>query len=152
VSDRTPIWHPGTTLEFARSIQRRTMGEFLGIEFTELGPDFLRATMPVTERNCQPMRVLHGGASVVLAESLASTAANATIDTSRGALVGQEINANHLRPAPVGSVVTGTTRPFHIGARSQVWGTEIVDERGRIVCVSRMTLALVERPLVVPAA
>jgi len=150
VSERKPIWHPGTTLEFARVVQRQTMGEFLGIEFTELGPDYLRATMPVTERTCQPMRVLHGGASVVLAESMASTAANCTVDSSRCALMGQEINANHLRPAPFGSVVTATTRPFHIGARSQVWGTEILDERGRLVCVSRMTLALVERPLVVP--
>lgn len=149
MNESGPIWHPGTTLEFARLVQRGTMGAFLGIEFTELGPDYLRATMPVSERTCQPMRVLHGGASVVLAESIASTAANCTVDSTRFALMGQEINANHLRPAPFGSVVTGTTRPFHRGARSQVWGTEIVDERGRLVCVSRMTLALVERPLVV---
>lgn len=152
MSGRAPIWRPGVTLEFVRGIQPRTMPEFVGIEFTELGADYLRATMPVTERTCQPMRVLHGGASVVLAETLASTAANCVVDSSRQSLVGQEINANHLRPAPLGRVVTGTTRPFHIGARSQVWGTEIVDERGRLVCVSRMTLALVERPLVVPPA
>ncbi len=147
-----PIWHPGTTLEFIRGVQPDTMATFLGIEFTELGPDFLRATMPVTERTCQPMRVLHGGASVVLAETLASTAANCVIDMSRRALLGQEINANHLRPVPLGGLVTGTTRPFHLGARSQVWGIEIVDARGRLVCVSRITMALVERPLVAPPA
>lgn len=147
-----PIWHPGTTLEFIRGVQPDTMATFLGIEFTELGPDFLRATMPVTERTCQPMRVLHGGASVVLAETLASTAANCVIDMSRRALLGQEINANHLRPVPLGGLITGTTRPFHLGARSQVWGIEIVDARGRLVCVSRITMALVERPLVAQPA
>jgi 1,4-dihydroxy-2-naphthoyl-CoA hydrolase len=146
------IWHAGVSLESIRGIQPRTMPEHLGIVITELGPDYIRATMPVDERTCQPMRLLHGGASVVLAETLASTAANSVIDSSRRSCVGQEINANHLRGAPVGGIVTGTTRPFHIGQRSQVWGTEITDERGRLVCVSRMTLALVDRPLMVPPA
>jgi 1,4-dihydroxy-2-naphthoyl-CoA hydrolase len=141
------IWHPGVTLEFFNSIRPGTMPEYLEIVFTEVGPDYLKATMPVSERTCQPMRVLHGGASVVLAETLASTAGNATIDIGRHSLLGQEINANHLRPVPFGSLVTGVTRPVHIGARSQVWSTEIVDERGRLACISRMTLALVERPL-----
>lgn len=144
------IWHADMSLDFVRAIQPRTMGEHLGIVFTELGPDYIRATMPVDERSCQPMRLLHGGASVVLAETLASTGANSVIDSSRVSFVGQEINANHLRAVQVGGVVTGTTRPFHIGQRSQVWGTEIVDQRGRLVCVSRMTLALVDRPLIVP--
>ena len=152
MSRRESIWHPGATLEFARAAQRGTMGEFLGIEFTEFGPDYLRATLPVTERTCQPHRVLHGGASVVLAESVGSTAANCTVDVARCSLMGQEINANHLRPAAFGSVVTATARAFHLGARSQVWGIEIADERGRLVCVSRMTMALVDRPLPVPAA
>ncbi len=145
-----PIWREGATLEYVRAIQSRTMAEHLGIVFTELGPDWLSATMPVDERSCQPMRVLHGGASVVLAETIASTAANLLVDSTRFSLVGQEINANHLRAAPFGEVVTGTARSFHVGARSQVWGVEIVDARGRRVCVSRMTLALVERALVVP--
>ena len=126
------------------------MGEHLGISFTEIGPDYMRATMPVDERSCQPMRLLHGGASVVLAETLASTGANSVIDSSRCSFVGQEINANHLRAVPIGGILTGTTRPFHIGQRSQVWGTEILDERGRLICVSRMTLALVDRPLITP--
>jgi 1,4-dihydroxy-2-naphthoyl-CoA hydrolase len=149
LSATTPIWREGVTLEFIRSIGPGTMPEHLGIVFTEIGPDYLRATMPVDQRTCQPMRILHGGASVVLAETIASTAANLLVDSSRFSLVGQEINANHLRGAPFGELVTGTARPFHVGARSQVWGVEIVDSRGRRVCVSRMTLALVERPLVV---
>ncbi len=145
-----PIWRDGVTLEEVRAIQARTMPEHLGIEFTELGPDFLRATMPVTERTCQPMRILHGGASVVLAETIASTAANLLVDATRFSMVGQEINANHVRAVPVGETVTGTARPFHVGVRSQVWGIEITDSRGRRVCVSRLTMALVNRPLVVP--
>jgi uncharacterized protein (TIGR00369 family) len=147
-----PIWREGTTLDYVRANQPRSMPEHLGIVFTELGPDWLSATMPVSERTCQPMRILHGGASVALAETIASTGANLLVDSSRFSLVGQEINANHLRAAPFGELVTGTARPFHVGARSQVWGVEIVDSRGRRVCVSRMTLALVERPLVVPFA
>ena len=124
------IWFPGVTLADCNAISRDTMTEAVGIVFTEIGADFLRCTMPVTER---------------LAESLASTAANLTFDFSKQAAVGQEINANHLRPAAFGSTVTGTARPFHIGARSQVWGIEIVDERQRLVCVSRITLAVIER-------
>jgi len=139
------IWFPGVTLANCNAISRDTMTEAVGIVFTEMGADFLRCTMPVTERTCQPMRILHGGASVVLAESLASTAANLTVDFSKQAAVGQEINANHLRPAAFGSTVTGTARPFHLGARSQVWGIEIVDERQRLVCVSRITMAVIER-------
>jgi len=150
VSAPKPIWRDGTTLGYVKAIQSRTMAEHLGIEFTELGPDYLRATMPVTERSCQPMRVLHGGASMALAETIASTAANLLVDATRCSMVGQEINANHLRAVPVGEVVTGTARPFHVGVRSQVWGIEITDARGRRVCVSRLTMALVNRPLVVP--
>lgn len=141
------IWFPGVTLEHCNAIARGTMVESIGILFTELGTDFLRCTMPVTERTCQPMRILHGGASVALAESLASTAANLTVDFAKQSAVGQEINANHLRPAPFGATVTGTARPFHIGARSQVWGIEIVDERQRLVCVSRITMAVIDLAL-----
>ena len=138
-----PVWHPGTTLEGMQARARDTMMAHLGIELTELGPDFIRGTMPVNERSCQPMRILHGGASVVLAETLASFAANAVVDPARHAVVGQEINANHLRSVPVGGTVNGITRPFHIGARSQVWGIEIFNERGQMTCVSRITLAVV---------
>lgn len=138
------LWRPDVTLEYLQGRSINTLFEHLGIVFTELGDDYLRGTMPVDSRTCQTMRLLHGGASVALAETLGSVAANAVVDT-RYACVGQEINANHLRPVPEGRSVTGTARPFHIGARSQVWGIEIVDERNRLVCVSRLTVAVINR-------
>ena len=140
-----PIWQPGTTLERCNAISARTMVDNLGIVITELGPDFLRGTMPVDARTVQPMRILHGGASVALAETLASVGANCTVDRATQAVVGQEINANHLRPAPEGSTVEGVARPIHIGSRSQVWGIEIRDAAGKLVCVSRITLAVIAR-------
>jgi 1,4-dihydroxy-2-naphthoyl-CoA hydrolase len=118
---------------------------FLGIVFTEAGADFLRATLPVDERTVQPFGLLHGGASVALAESLGSVASMCCIDTERYMCVGQEINANHLRGVPTGSTVTATARPFHLGARSHVWHIEIRDAQQRLVCVSRLTMAVVER-------
>lgn len=145
MSDRRAIWHPTATLEGLRAMCRNTMQEHLGIELVELGPDFLRGTMPVDHRTCQPMRVLHGGASVVLAETLASVAANAMLDRATAAAVGQEINANHLRPVPEGGIVSGVARPFHLGATSQVWGVEIANERDQRVCVSRITMAIIRR-------
>jgi uncharacterized protein (TIGR00369 family) len=116
----------------------------LGIVFTRIGDDFVQATMPVGPLTCQPMRLLHGGASVVLAETLASVAANSCLDDHHAA-VGQEINANHLRPALEGELVTGTTRLLHAGARSQVWSIDITNARGQAVCVSRITLAIINR-------
>ena len=141
----TPIWQPGTSVEACNAGGVGTMVEALGILFTELGPDFIRGTMPVSGRTVQPMRILHGGASVALAETLASVGANCTVDRRTQAVVGQEINANHLRPAPEGETVEGTARPIHIGSRSQVWGIEIIDSRKRLVCVSRITLAVIAR-------
>jgi 1,4-dihydroxy-2-naphthoyl-CoA hydrolase len=138
------IWSDAVTLDAVRAYIPRTMVEHLGIEITELGDDSLTGTMPVTERTAQPMGILHGGASLVLAETLASYAANSLVDPKHSA-VGQEINANHLRPAPLGSRVTGVARPFHIGSRSQVWGIEIRNDAGQLTCVSRITMAVVER-------
>jgi 1,4-dihydroxy-2-naphthoyl-CoA hydrolase len=140
------IWRDDITLEWFRERAHNTMSNYIGIEFTELGADFLRGTMKVDSRTRQPMGLLHGGASVVLAETLASIAANGTVDQSRFSCVGQEINANHLRPVAEGQTVTGTARPVHIGARSQVWSTEIVNARGQLVCVSRMTIATINSP------
>jgi 1,4-dihydroxy-2-naphthoyl-CoA hydrolase len=120
------------------------MLEHLGIEITEIGPDFVRGTMPVDHRTVQPMSILHGGASVALAESLGSIASYLTIDIEKFHSVGMEINANHLRPVTHG-LVTGTTRPVHIGKRTQVWAIEIADEKNRMVCVSRLTMAVVDR-------
>ena len=114
----------------------------LGIVFTEQGEDFLRGTMPVDHRTKQPYGLLHGGSSVLLAETLASMAANLCLDDpEKGQAVGLEINANHLRAMTEG-VVVGTARPIHVGRSTQVWDIRIEDEQGRAVCVSRLTLAM----------
>ena len=119
------------------------MPGFLGIRVTEIGPDFLRATMPVNERTHQPFGVLHGGASVALAETAGSVAAMLCVDPNY-LVLGQDINANHLRSISSGLVVA-TARPFHLGRSSHVWHIEIRDEQERLVCVSRLTMAVVER-------
>ena len=113
----------------------------LGIEFIEQGEDFFRGTMPVDQRTLQPYGLLHGGASVLLAETLGSMAANLCLEPGTGQAVGVEINANHLRAKTEG-VVTGTARPLHVGRSTQVWDIRIEDEQGRLVCVSRLTLAM----------
>jgi 1,4-dihydroxy-2-naphthoyl-CoA hydrolase len=142
-SDTAPgsFWRPGLTLEQLRERLRHTLAEHVGIELIEIGTDHLTATMPVDHRTCQPMRMLHGGASVVLAETIGSLAANAANHDRARHYVGQEINANHLRPVPEGSTVTGVARPVHIGRSSQVWNIEIRNERDQLICVSRLTLA-----------
>jgi 1,4-dihydroxy-2-naphthoyl-CoA hydrolase len=116
----------------------------LGIQFTEFGPDFIRGTMPVDERTTQPLGLLHGGANVVLAESLGSIGTSLTIDHEKYFNVGVEVNANHLASATKGHV-TGTARPIHLGRSIQVWGIEIVNGEGKISCVSRLTSAIRER-------
>jgi 1,4-dihydroxy-2-naphthoyl-CoA hydrolase len=138
------IWFRQIKLDEARTFQRDTMGEHLGIEVTDIGPDYLEARMPVDRRTVQPDRILHGGASVALAETLGSVAGTMCVDRERFQIVGQEINANHLRPVMSG-YVTGRAAPIHLGRRSQVWNIEIRDERGRLVCVSRLTIAVIER-------
>ena len=115
----------------------------------EIGDDFLRLSMPVSPRIHQPTGVLHGGASVALAETAGSLAANLCVDQARYVCMGQEINANHIRPVSSG-IVTATARPYHIGKRTHVWGIEIRDEQQRLVCVSRLTMAVVDRPQGVP--
>jgi 1,4-dihydroxy-2-naphthoyl-CoA hydrolase len=137
------IWFGTPTIEDARASQAGLLAPHIGIEFTEWGEDFLRGTMPVEPRTRQPMGYLHGGASLVLAETLGSVAANFVVDRSKFRCLGQEINANHLRPVAEG-LVTGTARPFHVGARSQVWSIEIRDAGNRLVCISRLTMAVVE--------
>jgi 1,4-dihydroxy-2-naphthoyl-CoA hydrolase len=139
-----PIWHHLATPEQLMQRSRNTLAEHLGICVTEVGPDYVRATMPVNSQTHQPQGILHGGASVALAETVGSLAANLCVDLSKYVCVGQEINANHLRPVASG-LVTGTARPFHVGGRSQVWGIEIRDENDKLVCVSRITMAVVER-------
>ena len=138
------IWRSPHTLEELNGTAAGTMAGHLGIVFTEIGGDFIRATMPVDSRTRQPYGLLHGGASVVLAETLGSTGAVMCIDEAGFLCVGQEINANHVRSARRGKV-TGTARPLHLGGRSHVWAIEIVDDEQDLVCVSRLTMAIVKR-------
>jgi 1,4-dihydroxy-2-naphthoyl-CoA hydrolase len=138
-----PIWFGTPTIDDARASQQGLLAPHLGIEFTEWGDDFLRGTMPVAPHTRQPMGYLHGGASLVLAETLGSVAANFVVDITKFRCLGQEINANHLRPVSDGLVI-GTARPFHLGSRSHVWSIEIRDPRERLVCISRLTVAVVE--------
>lgn len=135
------LWRSGATLEYLRDRVKNTLTTHMGIELTELGDDYLCGSMPVDGRTVQPMRILHGGASVALAETLGSLAANAANHDTGRRFVGQEINANHLRPVPEGSTVSGIARPVHIGRSSQVWNIEIRNERGQLTCVSRITMA-----------
>ncbi len=138
------IWRTPTSVEQLTEHSRNTLAETIGIRVTEIGPDFLRATMPVSPRTHQPMGVLHGGASVALAETVGSLAANLCVDGTQYACMGQEINANHVRPVSAG-LVTATARPYHIGKRSQVWSIEIRDEQQKLVCISRLTMAVIDR-------
>jgi len=139
-----PIWRGEPSLEALQQSLRGTLGETLGIRFVAIGPDYVCGTMPVDDRTRQPHGLLHGGASVALAETLGSTGTTLTLDRERQMCVGQEINANHLRPARSGSV-TGTARPVHIGGRSQVWEIRITGEGDQLVCISRLTMAVLER-------
>jgi 1,4-dihydroxy-2-naphthoyl-CoA hydrolase len=140
------IWRTQTSVEQIREFSRETLADTIGIRVTEIGPDFLRATMPVNPKVHQPMGVLHGGASVALAETVGSVAAMLCVDREKYVCLGQEINANHVRPISSG-IVTATARPFHLGKRSHVWSIEIRDEEERLVCVSRLTMAVVDRPV-----
>lgn len=118
------------------------IGQLIGLEFTELGPDFIKATMPVDSRTHQPFGVLHGGASVVLAESLGSIASWLVVDNTKYMAFGLEVNANHLRPVRKG-IVTGMCRPIHLGKTTHVWDIRITTEDDKLVCISRLTVAIV---------
>ncbi len=138
----TPIESQENELERINAWSRGTMMEPLGIVFTEIGEDFLRGTMPVEARTHQPFGLLHGGASVALAETVGSTAAILTLDPDKEVAVGLDINANHMRGVRSG-LVTGTARPLHMGRTTQVWEIRIEGERGQLVCISRLTMAVV---------
>ena len=139
-------WPEGITLNLLNARNRGTLMEALGIEFIELADGYLRARMPVDARTHQPYGLLHGGASVALAETLGSSAG--MLMAGGNAVVGLEINANHLRAVRHGEVI-GTARPIHIGRSTQVWAIEIADQDGKPVCISRITLAVLPQP---PAA
>ncbi len=137
------IWLRDFSLESLNAGSANTLVEHLGIRYTAFSDDYLQATMPVDSRTHQPFGMLHGGASVVLAETLGSVAGNLCVPRSH-CCVGLDINANHLRAKRDGEVI-GTAKPIHLGATTQVWQIEIVDERGRLVCTSRLTLAVLSQ-------
>ena len=135
------IWFGDVSLELVRERSQNTLVSHLGIEWLELGDDFLSAKMPVDARTHQPAGMLHGGASVELAETLASWAATFAVDREKHHGVGLEINANHAREGASGWVL-GTARPLHLGRSTHIWDVRITDEQQRLVCVSRVTMAV----------
>lgn len=135
------IWHGEITLEKLNERAHNTMSDFLGIVFTELGDDFLIARMPVNARTKQPLGIMHGGASCVLAETIGSTAANVCIDYTMYYCVGLDINTNHIRSAREGFVI-GRASPFHLGKTTQVWHIEIKNAEDQLISVNRLTLAV----------
>lgn len=138
------IWFHRPSLEDISKRGENTMVPFLGIEITEVGEDYLKATMPVDHRTKQPLGLLHGGANCVLAESVGSIAANYCIDPSKYFAVGLDINANHLKAVREG-LVTAIAKPLHMGKTTQVWEIKIENEEGKLACISRLTMAIVER-------
>jgi 1,4-dihydroxy-2-naphthoyl-CoA hydrolase len=143
MSNRT-IWWGGRLpdLEFLDSTGKQALPEHLGIAFVECGDDWLRARMPVDARTRQPYGRLHGGASVALAETVGSMAAACCVDRAKFGAVGMEINANHVRPAH-GGWVYATARPESLGRTTQVWSIRVEDEAGKLVCISRLTVAVI---------
>lgn len=138
------MFRSDTSLDQLNAMSANTAIAALGIVFTEIGSDFLRATMPVDSRTHQPYGLLHGGASALLAETLGSSAGGLSAPEGHG-VVGIEINANHLRGVRAG-IVTGTARPLHVGRSTQVWEIRVEDAAGKLVCISRLTLAVVPKP------
>ncbi len=139
------IWSQPVDVAATTEFSRNTISDQLGIEFIEAGDDFLKGRMPVDQRTKQPAGILHGGSSVVLAESLASWAATFVIDPTQQSCVGLEINANHLRAVRDGHV-TGVARPIHLGRSTQVWEVRISDDQDRLSCISRVTMAILDVP------
>ncbi|USH04272.1 hotdog fold thioesterase [Grimontia kaedaensis] len=136
------IWKKPISLESLNATSKNTLVEHLGIVYTEFSDDSLTGTMPVDSRTHQPLGMLHGGASVVLAETLGSLAANMAVEENKYC-VGLDINANHIRAIRSG-YVTGKAKAIHMGATTQVWQIEITDEQGRLVCTSRLTMAVLQ--------
>ncbi len=138
------LWKTQTTLDQLKERSKNTLVEHLGIEFLEIGDDYLKARMPVDYRTKQPAGLLHGGASVVLAETLGSVAAGLCVNRERKGIVGLEINANHIRPVTDGWV-TGVTKPIHIGNTTQIWEIRIYNEQDNLICISRLTVANIDK-------
>ena len=139
------IWNnTNIRIEDLQPLGKGTMGEYIGIEWTEIGADFLRAKMPVDHRTIQPYGLLHGGASVALAETIGSVASYLVVDNEHFYCVGLEINANHIRGVRQGFVI-GTATPLHLGKTTHVWDIKIKNELDKLVCVSRLTVAIVPK-------
>lgn len=137
------LWFKPYTISDIKWMEKDTMVETLGIEITEIADESLKGKMPVDHRTFQPQKILHGGASVALAETLGSVASNLIVDNTKFVCVGLDINANHLRPAKSGFVY-GEAIPIHIGKKTHVWSIEIKNEEGKMVCISRLTMAVVD--------
>lgn len=139
------IWFKPYTLDYLEGLRNANMGVHIGIHFSEIGPNFLKARMPVDQRTTQPFGILHGGASCVLSETLGSVSTWMTIDPEKYRAVGLEINANHIRAVTKGYVI-GVCTPLHVGRRTQVWQTDITEETtGKRVAISRLTVAIIEQ-------
>ena len=138
------IWKHPLDLIAINKMSENTLVSHLGILVTKFGDDWLEGTMPVDKRTVQPYRLLHGGASCVLSESLGSIAANLSIDTSEYMAVGQHIEATHIKPATKG-LVTGKARAVHIGRSSQIWSIEIFNDEGKLICDSKIIMAIVKK-------
>lgn len=138
------IWKEKFDIAAGAERSKGTMVEHLGIEFTEVGDDYVKAKMPVDHRTQQPLGIMHGGASCALAETIGSIAANFCVDQSKNYCVGLSINTSHLRSIRAGYVI-GTAKPYHLGRSTQVWGIEITDEQGRLISVNRLTMAVLDK-------
>ncbi len=140
----TSIWHKEPILSDINSLNKNTLGETLGIEFTEVGPDFLVATMPVDERTKQPFGLLHGGANVALAETLGSVASLLAVNSEVFIGVGVEINANHIK-AVLSGKVKGVCSPLNVSGKNHVWDIKIYNEANELTCVSRFTCTIIPK-------
>ena len=138
------IWYKSFTIEDINHREVKNMIDHVDIKFIEIGDDYLVGTMPVDHRTRQPMGILHGGASVVLAETLGSTASAYCLDQEKYTCVGLDINSNHIRAVQSG-LVTGVARPFHIGRTTHVWEIKVESEEGKLVNISRLTMAILEK-------
>lgn len=138
------MWKTQATLDQLKDRSKNTLAEHLGIDYLEIGDDYLKAKMPVDHRTKQPAGLLHGGASVVLAETLGSIAATLCVNIEKKMVVGLEVNANHIRPVSDGWV-TGVAKPIHIGNSTQIWEIKIYNEQDKLICISRLTVAIIDK-------
>ena len=138
------IWHHMPNPSLMEKTSEGTIDQHLGIKITDVGDDYLTGTMPADHRTFQPYGIVHGGANVVLAETLGSMAGAHVIDTEHYLCMGQEVSATHLRPVSSG-LVTGTARPIHLGRRSQVWEIRLTNDQGKLSCITKLILAIVPK-------